>query len=189
MKLIDITGQKFGHLTVVRYLKKLKWECLCDCGNFTVVLKTNLIQGKTKSCGCLQTVGHITLLEGESGFNKVFREYKLNSIIRDIDFKLSKEEFKTIQQQDCFYCGSSPQTIRKVKNNWSCYKYNGIDRVDNNIGYEMSNVVACCKQCNFSKSKYTQKEFIDWVIKVYNHSVVEGGLGVMEASSKISNLL
>lgn len=53
----DLTGQKFGRLTAVRYIGKSKgkqtmWECLCDCGNTVNVQQQNLKNGHTKSCGC-----------------------------------------------------------------------------------------------------------------------------------------
>lgn len=54
MKLEDLTGQKFGMLTVEKYVGKQKWECLCECGNRTIVLAANLKKGHTKSCGCLK---------------------------------------------------------------------------------------------------------------------------------------
>ena len=59
--LIDLTGVKFGMLTVIdrNYEKPLEhnkkqayWNCLCDCGNYSVVAGTYLIHGHTKSCGC-----------------------------------------------------------------------------------------------------------------------------------------
>ena len=54
----DITGQKFGRLTVLKFIGTNKnrnslWECKCDCGKSVIVQKTNLISGNTKSCGCL----------------------------------------------------------------------------------------------------------------------------------------
>jgi len=60
---IDKTGQKFGRLTVVEYIGKIKnnrihyWRCLCDCGNTTSVAsgELNTQQRGTKSCGCLKT--------------------------------------------------------------------------------------------------------------------------------------
>lgn len=61
MNLIDMTGQRFGHLTVIgrsgTYIspngqKKPTWECKCDCGNVTIVTGAALRRGKTKSCGC-----------------------------------------------------------------------------------------------------------------------------------------
>ena len=56
MKMINLTGQKFGKLTVAdRNLnvksKRVHWNCLCECGNYTVVDSQNLRSGHTKSCG------------------------------------------------------------------------------------------------------------------------------------------
>ena len=58
---LDLTGQRFGRLTVIKEadkyispqgLKFVQWLCKCDCGNDTIVLATNLKKGTTKSCGC-----------------------------------------------------------------------------------------------------------------------------------------
>lgn len=56
---IDLRGQKFGRLTVDKYLgsrnrRVIYWECLCSCGNRTETTTALLRSGKTKSCGCLQ---------------------------------------------------------------------------------------------------------------------------------------
>ena len=56
-KLIDLTGQKFGRLTVIERAgsskdKKAMWRCLCDCGEESIVIGKNLIRNHTKSCGC-----------------------------------------------------------------------------------------------------------------------------------------
>lgn len=56
-KFIDLTNQKFGRLTVLErdYSKKrTSWICKCDCGNIKTVSSSNLKQGHTQSCGCLQ---------------------------------------------------------------------------------------------------------------------------------------
>lgn len=55
MNLIDLTGRRFGRLTVVSRVpdtNPIKWHCRCDCGHFTDVLGWNLRSGKTTSCGC-----------------------------------------------------------------------------------------------------------------------------------------
>ena len=56
-KYIDLTGQRFGRLTVLRYYKterkKVYWLCRCDCGNELAVYGGTLRNGRTKSCGCL----------------------------------------------------------------------------------------------------------------------------------------
>lgn len=54
----DITGERFGRLTVTgkAYVKNLTtyWHCKCDCGNEVDVCTSNLKNGSTMSCGCLQ---------------------------------------------------------------------------------------------------------------------------------------
>ena len=59
MKLIDLTGKRFGRLKVIERCgynkhKKIKWLCICDCGNEIEVLGNSLRQNCTHSCGCLQ---------------------------------------------------------------------------------------------------------------------------------------
>lgn len=54
----DLAGTRFGRLVVVvragsnRHRKKL-WRVLCDCGNETIVIGSDLRAGQTRSCGCL----------------------------------------------------------------------------------------------------------------------------------------
>lgn len=54
----DITGDRFGHLTAIRYDHKgnyrTYWLCRCDCGKDCVVSRQNLVSGKTLSCGHLR---------------------------------------------------------------------------------------------------------------------------------------
>ena len=61
-KIIDITGNKYNMLTVLRYdhSEKIRnkhrtfWKCQCDCGNIVILRKDEFIYpySKTKSCGC-----------------------------------------------------------------------------------------------------------------------------------------
>jgi hypothetical protein len=56
-KKIDMTGQKFNRLTVLEECGKtndgkVKWLCLCDCGNVSSVSGKHLRNGQIKSCGC-----------------------------------------------------------------------------------------------------------------------------------------
>lgn len=51
-KIKDLTGQKFGRLTVIEYVGNKKWKCKCDCGNIVEVKSKSLCSGNTKSCGC-----------------------------------------------------------------------------------------------------------------------------------------
>ena len=60
-EIIDLTGERFGKLLVLSRSSNYKtekgksivrWLCLCDCGNETVVGSDSLRRGNTKSCGC-----------------------------------------------------------------------------------------------------------------------------------------
>lgn len=62
-KFIDLTGQRFGRLTVLSRAeniissngrKYIAWNCQCDCGNQHIVKQEMLISGHTRSCGCLK---------------------------------------------------------------------------------------------------------------------------------------
>lgn len=60
-KLIDLTGRRFGRLTVIKKAAtphnctNATWLCQCDCGNKTVVRSTTLRKGESTSCGCYRS--------------------------------------------------------------------------------------------------------------------------------------
>ena len=61
-----IQGKKFGNLlalepTAERRDSKIVWKCQCDCGNICYVISTFLTQGRTQSCGCLQSSGELKI--------------------------------------------------------------------------------------------------------------------------------
>lgn len=69
-KYVDLTGQVFGRLTVIRrteekHQRNFKWECKCECGNIVKVAGGALTSGATKSCGCLR----IDVFTGENNPN------------------------------------------------------------------------------------------------------------------------
>ena len=59
MKLIDLSGQRFGRWTVLKRCdapegnNRVYWMCECDCGNTRAVSGSMLKAGRTNSCGCL----------------------------------------------------------------------------------------------------------------------------------------
>ncbi len=50
-------------------------------------------------------------------------------------------------------------------------QYNGLDRVDNALGYTPTNVVACCGLCNWIKRDLSQAQFLAAVARIYHHSI------------------
>ena len=63
-KLIDLSGERFGRLTVIEFvglnrIRQALWKCKCDCGNEKVALAAHLKNGHTKSCGCFAYESHV----------------------------------------------------------------------------------------------------------------------------------
>ena len=54
----------------------------------------------------------------------------------------------TLQKQKCHYCGNAAP--------------NGIDRVNNEIGYKLDNCKPCCKHCNYVKGDLSIEDFEKW---------------------------
>jgi len=169
MKAIDLTGKRFGRLVVVGYIgsrrqgkRKFRfWSCQCDCGKLTEVRTGHLTAGQIQGCGCKRR-----LVKGESAFNSLYDTYQRNARVRDLVFRLNKDQFKNLTQGFCFYCGvPGSNVIDRLRHN-GVYVYNGIDRLDNSVGYTKKNCVTCCKTCNWMKNTMNYKEFIDHVKRI-----------------------
>lgn len=180
---LQLVGQRFGKLVVTELdsIDKKQgtiWKCTCDCGNTDFIVSgTRLVCGIVKACGC-QAGLHSGLRSGvgpkmEAGlasFNSLYLSYKMEAKRRDLSFSLPKDFFKEITKQDCAYCGVEPYKMIKRSSNGE-YVYNGIDRVDNNIGYEINNIVPCCYLCNTFKVNLNIEDFMNWIHRIYNNNV------------------
>lgn len=112
----DLTGLQFGYLTAIsptekRVQRKIVWECLCACGNKCEVLSTNLLSGRTKSCGCKQ-------------YQIIAQYYRekcpqkgdvINGTkVLDVEYRPDSRNFNECYiLAECKFCGS-PFWVRKV---------------------------------------------------------------------------
>ena len=179
-KQANLVGIKFNMLQVVKQApsrqygktKKRMWECICDCGK-TIILNTGcLTTGSTSSCGCnkywhnaqtSRTTRH-KIAKHDAGYRSIYNSYIANSRARNLTFDISFNEFIMLVTSECYYCGIEPSnTYMKSYYN---IKYNGIDRVDNKVGYTPSNIVTCCKICNIAKNNHTHEEFKNWIMRL-----------------------
>lgn len=152
-------GYKQGLWTIVDYPEKSKKALMrCECGYEAWNFIANLSSHKSQGCRrcMLQTPAHRTYL-------LVLR----TASRRSIKWNISEEDWITISQKDCFYCGISPSNMIAEYG----YAYNGLDRIDSNGIYELTNVVPCCKICNRSKSDISQQEFYDWIKRAYEQII------------------
>ena len=81
MRLKDLTGQKFGRLTVISRSpnigKKAAWLCKCECGKESIVTSTHLMSGHTTSCGCYNKEV-VSAMKKRHGMTqtKIYREWR-----------------------------------------------------------------------------------------------------------------
>jgi len=108
----------------------------------------------------------IRLPKENQGWVCIYKSYKKTAEKRNLKFELSLEQLKTITSSNCIYCDSQPSMIAPRK--LYTYKYNGIDRKNNNVGYTLENSLPCCNFCNFMKSTYSETEFLEQINKIYN---------------------
>lgn len=71
MASLDLHGRQFGFLRAIQRVnvpgaRNAMWQCICSCGNFSVVAASNLISGCTKSCGCHAKRTAAKLLRGNT---------------------------------------------------------------------------------------------------------------------------
>jgi hypothetical protein len=182
-KFVNLNGKIIGRLTIIErgsdYIspngyKRIQWLCKCECGNIKLISSSSLLSGNCKSCGCYQKdniIKNVTLEFGRAAFNSIYATYKIDAEKRNLEFELSKLEFKEIIDRNCFYCNCSPSQIKKNIHNAGDYIYNGIDRVNNDKGYIIGNVVPCCIQCNKSKNNLTLDEFKIWIFNIYKNFI------------------
>jgi len=155
----DLTGKQFGFLKVIKLIGKHHkrniniWKCECVCGNMIESYSDRLETGNTQSCGCKRI--EITSKKTTKPNNKAYTiqkwySYKCHSEKHSRVFELSFEEFENLIYKECYYCGTLPLPT----------KSNGIDRIDNDIGYILLNCVTACKDCNYAKRKLSYSDFI-----------------------------
>lgn len=173
----SIIGLRYGRLIVQSYYgligKDRAWNCICDCGK-NKICKTNILtKGAVKSCGCLQkeVMSHkngnqYKLNKGISVRNAILNGYKNSAKKRKIEWKLTDDFCFSLFKKSCEICGIEPNNDYSRKNSNGSYSYNGIDRITNEIGYEVSNVQTLCKRCNIAKNDMTKIELENWLKRI-----------------------
>lgn len=94
----------------------------------------------------------------------VLAQYRRCATKRGYAFLLTDSEAIKMMECDCVYCGAS-KSNRAIRNQYAVkeYSYNGIDRINSDKDYTISNCVACCKECNAAKTDMTLGDFMNSV--------------------------
>lgn len=148
-KFIDLTGQKFGHWTVIKRAENIgryvSWLCRCDCGTERVVQANNLKSGKSTSCGCIG-LEKMVKRSTKHGFAHS-RLYRIFAGMKDRCLNQNYKDYK-------YYGGRGIKICQEWLDNFMNFHewaYNNgydenaprgkctIDRIDVNGNYEPSN--------------------------------------------------
>jgi hypothetical protein len=117
--------------------------------------------------------GHKSLPYSQAAKNELFYDYKTKAKKKNREFILTQEEFENLILDKCYYCGELPingnSKPKRLKDNNEVFRYNGIDRKDNNKGYILENVVTSCGFCNHAKFKSTENDYIKNIERTYNY--------------------
>ena len=93
---------------------------------------------------------HESILARECQYRRTvsgkYYKYRKNAKRRNKPFLLTIEQFSVYWQKPCGYCGAPIETI-------------GLDRMDNDKGYTLENVIPCCKPCNEKKGTKSLEEW------------------------------
>src|SRR5258708_5402599 len=173
----NLVGQKFGKWVVVEdkgksVSRNRLFLCRCECGKEYVVQYANLMYYDFPKCrDCSYTDRRYTSDALAIGAEKtLFLQYHWAAESRHYEFVLTSDEFHLLVQGECYYCGSLPsQKVSAGSRYEEVYLYNGIDRIDNEIGYVSSNVRSCCKRCNIAKLNSLETDFYIWIGRVWNY--------------------
>lgn len=143
----DLTGQRFGKLTVINLNTDYKknnpdkcktysyWNCQCDCGNTTVATSASLVTGNKISCGCVHSVGETIIQKLLEENNIIFEKQKSFDSCRfetgypaRFDFYINNDFLLEFDGSQHFYSANSGwnndirlEKTRKndsYKNNW-----------------------------------------------------------------------
>lgn len=158
-KFIDLTGQRFGLLLVIGESTPAKshearWKCVCvSCGRESLVGGWD-IRNRT-SCRCRK------LSEVVRAFSVAMGRYKFRAKKMGKKFDLTSEQFAKIIQQPCVY--HPEHTRSEIAYRGKKYLRVGLDRLNNDEGYVIGNVLPACSDCNVARMDKTFDEFLSWL--------------------------
>lgn len=140
-ELNDLTGQRFGHLEVIKYIGTIngnsKYWVKCDCGKEYEIYASNLTQGCTTSCGCVK----------ESHGEQKIREILIKN---NIDF-INQKKFKDFKYSDTH---GTPKYDFYLPDFNTCIEYDGEQHFKPVFNFDTEESFKIRKQHDLEKNKY-----------------------------------
>ena len=179
MRLIDLTGKRFGKLVVIERAKdhvsssgqhRVAWLCQCDCGNQKIIVGKELRYNNTKSCGCLAKSLSSKRLKTH-GLTK-HRTYSILTNMHERCCNKEDKRYKDYGGRGIKLCDEWNRdivgSVNAIKNFYQWSLNNGyredlsIDRINNDGNYKPSN-------CRWATQKEQQNNKRNNHILTYNN--------------------
>lgn len=162
----DISGRKFGKLTVIEYShtvgKTSFWKCVCECNSIKTLPRNNLISGCTKSCGCQHNP------KGEKSHNYNHNLTTEERIIKR-NTPENREWEKLVKIRDNFTCQISGRRGGKLcSHHLDGYNWCKEKRLDINNGITLCEKVHKLFHRLYGKKNNTLEQFLDFKQKYQN---------------------
>lgn len=157
----------FSHQTE----RRLFYKVVCKKCNSIITMRKDAIVDSTK-ISCIKCKSNGITPSLKAPMNVYMYYYMSGAKQRHLEWELSKEEFENIVSKDCHYCGEDPRPLKSLARYHkvdSEIHVNGIDRIDNEVGYTLNNCVPCCTKCNIMKMKLSKSNFLNQVLKIASH--------------------
>lgn len=141
---IDLTGYRFGRLTVLHHKitpgPKTFWVCRCDCGKEVMVGSGELKSGNTKSCGCLRRETSSKFLKNKSKKHGMFgtRIYHIWDGMKARCYNKSHVAYKNYGGRGVTVCDEWRNSFESFYGWAMSHGYQNdltIDRIDNDGNY------------------------------------------------------
>lgn len=186
MRLIDITGLRYGRVKVINRNysiknykgKYTKWNCICDCGKEFATEGHSLRSGHTTSCGCFRVEKvQSTCRTGTNNITGRYWGHLLRGAkVRNIPVEINKEYAQKLLELQGFKCNLSGESLICDINNTGKLRGSdwintaSLDRIDSTKGYIEGNVQWIHKVVNIMKNKFPQEDFVNYCCKIADNT-------------------
>ena len=162
----------FGQKITVKKGQTKHWLFKCTgCGKNKILQVNEVTTGNTKSCGCRykEMSAKRRITDEAKLLTAAYCSHKLAAKKRGIQNFLTKEDYYLISKKRCHYCGGMTTRKNNTPGRPIELPMNTIDRLNGERYYKLENSVPACKTCNIAKMAMTEKQFIDWVLRIHRH--------------------
>lgn len=181
----DITGQKFGKLTALRFVERRAdksrseyyWEFQCECGNTCITRRDRVTTGlkPVGSCGCERN------RDKWSGYKEIsgsqWGSIKKGAVKRGIVFDVTIEEAWDLFEQQRRRCALTgiELAFNQVKSTpWYENTTASLDRIDSSEGYVLGNIQWLHKDVNQMKWNLTTERLVELSRLIVENRIEKG---------------